>query len=314
MAKIFISYSHKDKSSKEKLEAHLSTLKREGVIEIWHDRCINPGDDFSKAISDALETSEIILLLVSADFLKSDYCYEIEMKRAIERYNESSLKVIPVILEPCDWTHAILGRFLALPTDGKPVSKFPNINDAYLEIVEGIRKIVVEMGNKSRKQPIEEIPISTTNIPQNRSSNLRIKKDYSDLEKDEFLISAFQFIKNFFENSLKELQKMNPEIKARFREIDTTHFTAEIYQNGNSASCCTIWLEDNFGNCISYSNRVTTNYNAINDSLRVVDDGHNLFLKSMFMPFSGLGMDGNDNLSKQDSAEYYWSKLIELLQ
>src|SRR5262245_50373765 len=95
--KIFYSYSHKDEGLRNELEKHLSVLKRSGVIAGWHDRKIVRGAEWSSEIDEHLETADIILLLVSSDFIASDYCYEIEMKRAMERHALRTARVIPII-------------------------------------------------------------------------------------------------------------------------------------------------------------------------------------------------------------------------
>ena len=98
MVNLFFSYSHKDEDLRNELEIHLSPLKRQGVIDTWHDRRIPAGKDFGSEISEHLETSQIILLLISPYFIGSDYCYEAEMIRALELNNSGKARVIPVIL------------------------------------------------------------------------------------------------------------------------------------------------------------------------------------------------------------------------
>ena len=100
---IFISYSHKDEALRERLGTHLSLLKRQGVIDAWHDRQIGAGDEWAGAIDAHLNSAAVILLLVSADFLASDYCYDLEMTRALERHDAGDARVIPVILRSVDW-------------------------------------------------------------------------------------------------------------------------------------------------------------------------------------------------------------------
>jgi hypothetical protein len=107
MATIFFSYSHKDESLRDELETHLAMLKNEGLIESWHDRRIPAGDEFEQAIDAGLERADLILLLVSPDFLASRYCYGLEVARAMELHEERRARVIPVILRPCEgWTRA----------------------------------------------------------------------------------------------------------------------------------------------------------------------------------------------------------------
>jgi hypothetical protein len=100
LARIFFSYSHKDEALRDRLDAHLSLMKHQGLIEGWHDRRITAGNDFAGNISDELERADIILLLVSADFIGSSYCMDIEMARALERHRAGEARVIPVILCP----------------------------------------------------------------------------------------------------------------------------------------------------------------------------------------------------------------------
>ena len=119
MAQLFFSYSHKDEDLRDQLETHLAVLKRQGFIDAWHDRRITAGENVGQAISASLEAPDVILLLVSADFLASDYCYELEMTRAMARHDEGAAAVIPVILRPCDWHDTPLGKLLAAPRDGK---------------------------------------------------------------------------------------------------------------------------------------------------------------------------------------------------
>ena len=109
MAQAFISYSHRDEKALERLHTHLATLRREGKITAWYDREILAGDDIDSAIGSNLTKSQIFLALVSPDFLASNYCYEQEMAKALERHAECSLRVVPIIVEPCDWKTTPLG-------------------------------------------------------------------------------------------------------------------------------------------------------------------------------------------------------------
>ena len=98
MVNIFISYSHRDEELRDELEIHLKLLNRQGVIRTWYDREISAGEEIDSRISTELEKADIILLLVSPYFLASDYCYEVEMQRAMERHREGSARVIPVLV------------------------------------------------------------------------------------------------------------------------------------------------------------------------------------------------------------------------
>jgi tetratricopeptide (TPR) repeat protein len=140
MAKLFFSYSHKDEELRNELETHLALLKRQGVLSSWHDRRITAGSDFDQTISSELESSQIVLLLVSAHFLASDYCYEKEMIRSLEKHEDGSAVVIPVILHPCDWHSAPFGHLRATPTDGKPVSMYANQQEAFAIVAKDVRE------------------------------------------------------------------------------------------------------------------------------------------------------------------------------
>ncbi len=115
---VFFSYSHKDEKLRDTLASHLSTLTRERLINGWHDRRIDPGEQWETAIDDHCATASIILLLVSPDFIASDYCYNREMREALQRHEAGSARVIPVILRPADWQSTPFGRLQALPGMG----------------------------------------------------------------------------------------------------------------------------------------------------------------------------------------------------
>ena len=142
---VFYSYSHKDEKLKEKLETHLTALKHQGVITGWHDRMIEAGEEWEGKIDEHLNNARIILLLVSADFLASPYCYDVEVKRAIERHEVGSARVIPIILKPCDWEGTPFGKLQALPKDGKPITRWANRDEAFTNIVSGIKAAVAHI-------------------------------------------------------------------------------------------------------------------------------------------------------------------------
>jgi hypothetical protein len=121
---------------KDELLKHLSPLKRLNLIADWHDRKIAPGDKFEEAISDNLEKADIIILLISIDFINSKYCYDIEMDTALERQADGNVTVIPVIARSCMWKSTRFAPFNALPTDGRAIATWPDRDEA-LSIVCG---------------------------------------------------------------------------------------------------------------------------------------------------------------------------------
>src|SRR6266446_8502742 len=143
--KIFCCYAHEDEALLNKLKTHLRPLQRQGLIDVWYDRDISAGTEWEQEIKQHLNTAQIILLLVSPDFMDSDYCYSIEMKRAIERHARGEATVIPVIVRPVYWHGEPLGKLQALPTDGKPVtsSDWHDPDRAWYDVTNGIYKVVM---------------------------------------------------------------------------------------------------------------------------------------------------------------------------
>jgi hypothetical protein len=315
MVVVFFSYSHKDEALRAELEIHLAALKRHGSIQAWHDRRIMAGDDFAGAISENLERADIILLLVSPYFLASDYCYDVEMKRALERHAAGEARVIPVILHPCDWHGAPFGKLKAVPTDGKPISKYPNQHDALLEVAKAIRAIAEHKGTSAasnRPTGPQVMPVSSPIKSEARSSNLRVKKAFTDHDRDTFREAAFEYIANFFEGSLKELEQRNEGISTNFRRINANHFTATVYRHGKSMAECGVRLDAAMGKQIVFSHNAQST-NSYNEALGVGDDGHTLHLKaSGFSQAAGGG--GKGALTQQGGAELFWSLLMEPLQ
>jgi hypothetical protein len=138
--KVFISYSHKDEHFKEALNEHLSMLKRSNLISEWHDRKLIGGDDWRGQISKNLEEAQLILFLVSSSFLASEYCFDIEFKRALERHAEGTAQLIPVVVRPCDWTTSELGSFQGLPKEAIPIAKWDDQDEGWLNVVQGIKQ------------------------------------------------------------------------------------------------------------------------------------------------------------------------------
>jgi TonB family protein len=140
---IFYSYSHKDEELRNEINQHLSMLQRNGLIVGWHDRQIGAGDRWRDEIDSHVHSADIILLLISSDFLASDYCYGIEMKIALERHAKREAIVIPIILRPVDWSGAPFAHLQALPRDAKPLTTWPNRDEALAGIAKSLREVVV---------------------------------------------------------------------------------------------------------------------------------------------------------------------------
>ncbi len=324
MISLFFSYCHKDEELRNELEIHLTTLKRQGIIEAWHDRRIVLGQEWASEISEHLEQAQVILLLVSPYFIASDYCYDIETKRAIERHEAGKAKVIPVILEHCNWHRLPFGRLQATPKDGKPVSKFANRHEALTEVTQSIQTAIEDLNSpvyrstnhreknsyiaSARASHIadEENP---TNV---RSSNMRLKKTFSDYEKDQFLKEALKYMTNYFQNSLQELEKRNPHIKADFHLIDANSFEATIYVEGKQRSRCGVRLETRqSGGHIVYTNGGFAP-NTYSQMLTVAEDGYILYLSTTINVYSPTNQTAQ--LTYEGGSELFWSYLLKPMQ
>lgn len=318
-ARVFVSYSHVDEELRNQLEVQLAMLKRQGLVELWHDRRMLAGDHLDWTISNELDEADIILLLVSPDFLASDYCYKIEKGRALQRHRAGQARLISVILRPCDWTHTDLGQYLVTPTDGKPVTRWPDRDEALLDVAKAIRMAIEELGlaGEAREQH-EFIEQSNRRAaaqaePLPRTSNLRLRQNFSQADKDNFVIEAFDFASRFFQGSLEELAKRNDEVEFRHRRIDGNTFTSAIYRVGNKVASCTIRIGGMAGG-IDYADGDSARAGTSNESLIVDHDDQKLFFRPLGMAMLGGGWDEKRALSHEGAAEYLWGILIKRLQ
>lgn len=145
---VFISYCHADKELKEELLKHLEPLKRLNLIKTWSDRELIAGDEWGREISDKLESANIVILLISIDFINSEYCYDIELERALELHSKGSAVVAPVILRTCMWQHAPFAKLQVLPRDAKAVFTWPDRDEALTDVANGIRKIAERLRDR----------------------------------------------------------------------------------------------------------------------------------------------------------------------
>ncbi|MFP4381880.1 MAG: toll/interleukin-1 receptor domain-containing protein [Candidatus Sumerlaeia bacterium] len=325
MINVFFSYSHKDEDLRNRLETHLAALRRDGHINLWHDREIKAGDNFKNEIDSNLASSDLILLLISADFISSDYCYNIEFEKALKMHERKEARIVPVILHHCDWQATQLADFLATPTDGKPITSYTNIDEAFTIVAKEIRSVVESIIED--KDLANEIGIQPDNFRKNapyhnanhetkpqRSSNLRVKRKFSDYEKQTFLQEGYDYIKRYFSNSLSELEKRNQCVTTHFNEDGGNTFEAKIFVNGEMKSYCSISIAPSHwsNNMIRYSSNPNNGPNTMNDSLNLGDDGYIQF-------FSGntgfISHQSNSNqLSNEGAAEYFWESFIRYLQ
>lgn len=267
-----------------------------------------------------MEASNIILLLVSADFLASDYCYCREMTRAMERHEAGQARVIPVILRHCDWHKAPFRKLLALPKDGKPIVSWPDHDEAFADVARQIRLVVEELGKASPSRSPKEVPSASAastgplRAPLPRSSNLRLKQEFSDQDRDEFLHKTFEYVANFFEGSLQAMEERHAGVKGKFERIDSRHFSAVLYKHGRVAAQCSIGLGELLG---PRSSGITFSYDqiggGINELLHVEAGNQALYIKASGMQgFSSEN--GQRHLSHEGAAEHLWFLMIRRLQ
>ena len=171
--KVFYSYAHEDKVLRDELEKHLWTLKRLGLIEQWHDRDISAGKDWKHEIDTNLNKAHIILLLISKNFIHSDYCYGIELSRAIERCEAKEAIIIPILLRSCDWEGLLFSKYQVLPKNQQPISSryWHNQDEAFMAVAKGIREVVQEfidlqqMRETGEMQPLSALTRKPQSLP-----------------------------------------------------------------------------------------------------------------------------------------------------
>jgi len=146
--RLFISYSKQDEAFVEKLNKHLAPLLRAKKVEVWWDGMLTPGSVWDAEIKHQLAAADIVLFMVSSDFLATEYIDEVEIKAAFERHEKGLVTVVPVILRPCLWRDTPLKDLTALPAKGEPISKYPDEDSAFLEVVQSLQALIESKSKK----------------------------------------------------------------------------------------------------------------------------------------------------------------------
>ncbi len=321
MTTLVFSYAHADEPLRDELEKHLSPLKRMGRINTWHDRRIVAGEEFESQIDQYFASADIVLLLVSPDFIASDYCYQIEMTNAVERHNCGDAVVIPVILRPCAWHQLPFGKLLAGTIDGKPITQFNSVDEGFVQVVDSVSLALDKLGATASTVPQEGFPkaaqrsisatIDTSSFAP-RSSNLAVRKSFSDRDKDKARKEGFEYLVRFFENSLNELEKRNPGLETDFHQRDADAFECAIYQSGSKACQCGIWRSSRgtgLGDICYSQGGISTN--SWNESITIEDDGHILGYRSLM---GGFGSRKDHLMTAEGMAEHLWDMFIRPLK
>ena len=310
--KAFVSYSHKDQSFCDQLRTHLAVLKGERLIDAWHYQKIQPGGVIDAEISEQLEYCELFLPLVSSDFLDSRYCRDIEMPRALERQRAEHLRIVPVIIRSCDWKASPLGKLVALPNAGNPVSKWDDKDDAFLSVVHGLRRILTE------REPIGAVrttnPVAMPYRETSRNRKYRVRREFDAIDRGKYREQAFAEIRTFFETCAKEINETEG-IRAHCFARSTNTFcctvvnrsipngTANINVHTRSSS---IALGD-----IWYSFAENDQGNSAEGVLSVESDEYQLGLRPTLMFSVLMGQDKDKLMSPGTAAEKMWSELLE---
>lgn len=138
---VVFSYSHKDEPLRDELDAHLAILRRLAIVKTWHDRKLVPGRKWDSQIKEMIYSADIILLLLSADFFNSDYCYDEELSIALDRHERGDAIVVPILARPCQWKDTEIAAIHGLPKDMRAVSLWQDRDLAWNHVADGITKI-----------------------------------------------------------------------------------------------------------------------------------------------------------------------------
>jgi hypothetical protein len=220
---IFFAYSREDSDLRERLDKHLSGLKRRNYINTWFDGQIEAGTEWEKEIDFALSKADIILLLISADFIASDYCFDVEMKKAISRHEKGDAVIIPIILHPCDWSDLPFSKIQGLPQNGKAITsenwKSPEF--ALSEIAKSIKE-TVESLRQTKNKHLRAI----NEVLNEKDYELRIT-----LEQVEELKLEEEILQESIEKHNKENKIVQKEITGIKSELNELNLLKEEKQN-----------------------------------------------------------------------------------
>lgn len=143
--RVFVSYARVDELHRARLEVHLKPLVRDGLIDVWSDQAVAAGADWERDIQHRLATADIVILLVTPDFVASEYCFELELPEVLRRHEEEGLCVLPVLVKSVDLVNLPIGRFQGLPTERWPISAWRDADEAWLQVARGVRKAAQEI-------------------------------------------------------------------------------------------------------------------------------------------------------------------------
>lgn len=243
---LFFSYSHRDEALRDELAKHLSLLERQEVLSSWHDRQITPGSEWAGQIDHHLEQAQIILLLVSADFLASDYCYDIELRRAMERHEMGEAVVVPVMLRSVDWQGASFGRLQALPKNGRPVTTWENQDEAFTDIARGIRRVVENLQKRAGSSSTELQPSGGSGVDLQPQSQTPVELEFPEGQVplgSPFYLERYKEQSQIEANCFSEILKPSALIRIKApRQMGKSSLMARILNHAEQNGCRTVNL------------------------------------------------------------------------
>jgi hypothetical protein len=303
MAHAFISYSHSDEHIVKRLHAHMSQLKREGNLTSWFDGEILAGASLDKDITTELNKTDIFIAIVSPDYLNSAYCFDIEFQDALNRFALGHVRIVPVIAQPCDWKASPFGKFKAIPKDGKPISEWTNENNALLNVIDELRRLI-------------STPLTTKPVQPSESKSrtaYKVKRDFDPVDNLNFRDESFDIIHEYFRQAIDEISGVN-EIKARFVN-DTTkqQFTCVITNRAKigTTGYLSIGIRqgDHFGtNGITYALSERLSHNVFGNNFIISHDDYELFWSRYDMMSNNT--QHKPQLKAKDIAELLWEEFI----
>ncbi|KFC19048.1 toll/interleukin-1 receptor domain-containing protein [Epilithonimonas lactis] len=306
--KAFISYSHKDSNYLERLKVHLAQMKRDEVITEWTDEEIHAGGSLSNIISDALNSSELFLALLSPDYIASNYCYNKEFETAQRMQEDGKIIIVPIIVEPCDWQRTPFGNLKAIPKDGKPISEYTNQNVAFLNVVDELRRLTQKISPPS--SVIAEQPQTKENLRR----NYKVKRYFSEVDSFNFKEESYEAIKTYFHSSISELNSVE-NLQSRFTNEGKGFFTCLISNRANNqSSFLTVQVggdgQRHFGDLsYSFSDQVTTNSIQMGKVFRIDNDDYDQFWSKNSQGFN-FSSQSNIRLTAHQVAEEIWNEFI----
>lgn len=221
--KIFISYSHEDRQYRQEFEKQLSPLVRTKKAIIWSDAELSPGANWKEVIDKNLDDSDVVICLITSNFIHSDFCYNEEFLKCIDRHKRGEITIIPLIVEDCGWEMTEIGELQAIPEFGQPVhsSKWKNAAEGYADAVRRISKHSLKLSEKQIKVEVQSNVNVIIDLPDYDSS--LGSAIFEILNADPSLYGSHGFVRRYENGHIYYLSKIgNPDIS--FLKIKTGDF------------------------------------------------------------------------------------------